>query len=590
MTRQEEADRFAKKAPPLSRAEQDHINDLFPAYIFRRTRTAEIWTSCCHKHMTVADGDMMVTTPERNFRAVMWEPHQREPKDRWEDSPKPTVQCPLCGKMTIMKELGRTGRRDNLTRYRRAVVLRWHRGALWARAYDCSKHYIRMAPFPWLLDEYGLMSGPRCKLVGVYRFKPGLAEATTRDWWGDLPFTSVQRQATGLIKGHWNITGPFTANAEYGIGYDVIGLDEIQKSPIRYCMAEKAERKTDKFLQFLTACCFYPRQIEMLMKAGMSDVVIDLVERGVKHAAVIDWDELDPSKALGLDRQNMKIFLSTSRDIRILELHKRLKGRVPLTECADWIAKGLNIPKTYSAAKKWNLSPEKLMRYLYGNVGCAQYGGIRDLGSALQYWEDYTTAAEATGYQLHRENVLLPRNLGAAHDEATKKHQAKLEQEREARWKAEQAEQVRLVRMAEEKYEKLRIKLEEKYGFAMDGYVIRVPSGKDEILDEGRKLQHCVGGYAVRHVQGKTTILFMRKIKKPDEPWLTIEMNGNVLQQIHGFKNEGGYSAKGRFAPDPREVYRGFLDTWLDWLKKGSKRDKNGRPVLPEKKRKEGAA
>ena len=114
--------------------------------------------------------------------------------------------------------------------------------------------------------------------------------------------------------------------------------------------------------------------------------------------------------------------------------------------------------------------------------------------------------------------------------------------------------------------------------------MIRAPMNKDEVLAEGRKLQHCVGGYAERHVQGKTTILFMRKVKKPDEPWLTIEMNKNDLVQIHGFKNEGEHTAKGRFAPDPREVYREFLDTWLEWLGKGSKRDKKGNPKLPRKK------
>ena len=579
----EEAERFAKKAPPLNQAERDAINALFPAYIFRRSCTDEIWTTCCHKHVVVQDEDMMVTTPERNFPAVMWEPHQREQRNRWDDAPQPTVQCPICGRMVIVKELRYTGRRDNLSRYRRAVVLRWYRGALWARAYDCGKHYN---------DGYSLTGEPDCKLIGVYRFKPGLAEYTTRYYlYGNYPFSSIERQDGPLVKGKWKIHGPFPANEEYGVGYDVIGLDEIQKSPFRYCMAKEAEGKTNKFLQFLTACCFYPRQIEMLMKAGMSDVVMDLTERGVKHAAVINWDEPNPSKAFGLNRQDMKTFLGTSRDIRILELHKRLKGRIPLSQCAEWISKNLDILRTLRMAKKWNIPLEKLIRYLDGNVGCARFGGMQSIGSALRFWEDYLNAAEATGYLLHRENVLLPRNLGAAHDEATKKYQAKLERERAAQrreWERQQkeakAEHDRQVRLAEKKYEERRLKLEEKYGFTMGGYVIRAPMNKDEVLAEGRKLQHCVGGYAERHVQGKTTILFMRKVKKPDEPWLTIEMNKNDLVQIHGFKNEGEHTAKGRFAPDPREVYREFLDTWLEWLGKGSKRDKKGNPKLPRKK------
>jgi len=579
VTKQEEAERFVKTAPPLSRVELEEINALFPTYIFRRSKTREVWTTCCHRHETLRNR----TAPDMDQMeyAVLSKLHQREPKNRYQSVPKETVKCPFCGRLSIVKELGRTGRRDNLSRYRRAVVLRWYRGALWARAYDCSKHYK---------DSYSLTGDPDCHLVGVYRFQPGLTEASARYYW-DYPFESIQRQDTGLVKGHWNIYGPFHANAQYGVGYDVIGLEEIQKSPFRYCMVEEAEKKTDKFLQFLTACCFYPRQIEMLMKAGMSDVVIDLTERGVKHAAVINWEEADPKKGFKLSRQELKFFLSTSRDIRIPELYKRLEGRAKLEECADWIMNGLNIQRTFQAAKKWGLAPEKLIRYLNGNVGCASYGGMGSLDSALRYWEDYLTAAEAMNYPLHHENVLFPRNLGAAHDNATKEHGEQLARELAARqreWdrqrKAEQAERDRQARLAEEKYEERRMKLEKKYSFVMDGYMIRVPAGKDEILDEGRRLQHCVGGYADRHIQGKTTILFMRKAKKPGVPWLTIEMNGNKLVQIHGFRNEGIHTTKGRFAPDPREEYRAFLDTWLDWLEKGNRRDKEGNPKLPRRK------
>lgn len=569
MTRQDKAGQFAGKAPLLNQAERDEINGLFPAYIFRRTRTDEIWTSCCHQHLTAGFSDSGLRVPEGDLMEIWRASHQREPENSYKAPPIPKVRCPLCGKLVIVKELGRTGKRDNLSRYWRAVVLRWYRGALWARAYDCAKHYSKG-------KGYSLTGEPECRLLGVYRFQPGLAEAATRYWW-DYPFDSIERQEGPLVKGRWNIHGPFHANAEYGISYDVIGLEEIRKSPFRYCMAEEAEKKFTKFLEYLTACCFYPRQIEMLMKSGMSDVVDDLVDRGVKHAAVINWDDPNPSEVFGLSRQDMKTFLGTNRDIQILELHKRLKGRVSLTECADWIGGGVNIRKTFQAAKKWSLPPEKLIRYLYGNVGCARFGGMSSMDTVLSYWEDYLTAAEAIGCQLYREDVLLPKKLGAAHDSTTAKHQNKLESER----KKAQAEKDRLAALA---YEGRRVELEKKYGFSMDGYLIRVPANEDEILDEGRRLKHCVGGYADRHMRGELTILFMREAKKPDVPWLTIEMNGNRLVQIHGFRNEGMYTAKGRFATDPREVYREFLDTWLDWLKKGSKRDENGNPKLPGKK------
>ena len=308
MTEQEKAERFAKSAPPLRDGELEAINALFPAYIFRRSRANEVWTTCCHEHTTVGVEDMRVTTPERNFLAVMWEPHQREPRNRWCESAKPHVECPFCGKPAIVKELRYTGKRENLSSYRRAVVLRWYQGALWARAYDCGKRYTA---------GYDLAGDPTYKLVGVYRFRPGLAEAATRGWYGNSPFGHIEKQDGPLTKGRWNIHAPFSANADYGIGYDVIGLDEVQESPFRYCCAADFNLSGSRLLEFLTACCFYPRQIEMLMKAGMKDVVTDLVDRGVKHASVINWDEPNPAKAFGINRQAVIQRIKTAKGSEI---------------------------------------------------------------------------------------------------------------------------------------------------------------------------------------------------------------------------------------------------------------------------------
>ncbi len=575
MTEREKAECFAKSAPPLRDGELEAINALFPAYIFRRSSTKEIWTTCCHKHMVVKDEDMMVTTPERNFQAVMWEPHQREPRNRWSESAQPHVECPFCGKPVILKELRYTGRRENLSSYRQAVVLRWCQDALWAIAYDCGKHYKA---------GYDLTGYPVCKMVGVYRFQPGLAEATTRYWW-DYPFDSIERQDGPLAKGRWNIHSPFHANAEFGVGYDVIGLDEIQESPFRYCCAAEFPLNDSRLLEFLTACCFYPRQIEMLIKAGMEDVVKDLVDRGVKHAIAIDWSQEKPTDSFGLTKQELKEFMATGHNIETMELYKRLKRKATMAECAEWVAFGIDIRETFSQAKKWGVAPERLIRYLHGFVGCARNGGLATIRSAMHTWKDYLTAAEALGYQLHRDNVLMPRNLGQAHDEATERHQNVLQQQRRQQERQRQKEERDRLAAANAAYDARREKLDEKYGFSMDGILIRAPINGAEVLDEGRILKHCVGGYADRHVSGAVTILFMRQEKHPDKPWLTIEMSGNDLVQIHGFKNEGLYSTKGRVAPDPREVYREFLDTWLDWLKKGSKRDKDGRPKLPRKKK-----
>ena len=75
------------------------------------------------------------------------------------------------------------------------------------------------------------------------------------------------------------------------------------------------------------------------------------------------------------------------------------------------------------------------------------------------------------------------------------------------------------------------------------------------------------------------TILFLRGAEEPDRPLCTIEMSGTRLVQIHGYRNEldGGAS--------PLELYRDFLDLWLPWVEANSPRDRQGRPILPERAR-----
>ena len=561
MTEQEKAERFAKSAPKLNKQEIEELNDLFPAYIFRRSKTREVWTSCCGRHETMGDTD--------KEWEILTAPHQREPQHYYDVRPVPLNHCPYCGKPVIVKELGRTGRRDNLCTWKRALVLRWYRGNLWGSAYDCQKKYSA---------EWELTEKPQCHLLAVYSFRPGQAMAVTRYFY-NYPFTGILYQDHPLMNGRWNIPRPFPQNSEYGIGYDVIGVEEIHKSQFRYCEVQQAIQHYMPTVQYLTACCFYPRKIEMLMKAGMLDVVRDLVQRGVKHAGVIKWESTDEKNVFGLNRQELKQFMATNRNIKILELHKKLQGSASIEQCNRWVEKQANVFMTADTAKKWNVPFDKALRYLESQVGCTTYGGTYSMESAQRWWSDYLTAAEALGYPLHREKVLMPSNLGSAHDEATRKHREQLNREE----KKNQEEQKRLAAMEYQERKKL---LDKKYNYSADGYLIRVPEGKTEIIEEGRMLQHCVAGYADRHIAGKVTILFMRKVRKPNVPWITIEMSGNRLVQIHGYRNEGVYTGQGRFAPDPRKVYRVFIDGWLEWLKKGSKRNKDGTPKLPQKKEK----
>ena len=122
MTNKERAriEALVKGAPPLRKRDLEAINRAFPAYIFRVRKTGEVWTTCCGRHETIgADAPAEV-------RAILDAPHQREPK-KWDgycchagymSAPPPAQKfveaCPWCGHEVKVKELGRTGDRQNL--------------------------------------------------------------------------------------------------------------------------------------------------------------------------------------------------------------------------------------------------------------------------------------------------------------------------------------------------------------------------------------------------------------------------------------------------------------------------------------------
>ena len=172
--------------------------------------------------------------------------------------------------------------------------------------------------------------------------------------------------------------------------------------------------------------------------------------------------------------------------------------------------------------------------------------------------------AHRMGYDLTEQTVLMPKDLQQRHDTA-----AELLGEME-----------RLDEM--KRYKARRRKLEKTYGFAMDGLRIVIPVSAEEIVLEGKTLRHCVGGYAKRHIDGKTTILFLRKARTPGRSYLTIELyedKGKTrIRQIHGYRNE--HYGKNPVSPELRHA--AFLDAWLGWVNAGSKRDRKGKPVLPE--------
>lgn len=86
-----------------------------------------------------------------------------------------------------------------------------------------------------------------------------------------------------------------------------------------------------------------------------------------------------------------------------------------------------------------------------------------------------------------------------------------------------------------EKTDKIRKWLE--FDDPHSDFQITLPKSPFDLITEGEKLSHCVGSYIDDHSAGRTTVLFLRNKKTPDEPFITIEVKGHTVTQVHGKYN-----------------------------------------------------
>lgn len=574
----ERAAQLERLAPKPTAQEMEQVNDLFRHFIFKRSGKGEIWTTCCRRHEFIKD-----TTDNACELRILDAPHAPERRNNYDNTPdwQRRETCPYCGREVTVKELRYSGRRRALWEYQRAVVLRQWRGALWATAWDCFKDYGGKEP---VTNEPVLTMLPKAKLLGAYRFTPGKVESATRVWWSDGPFGYSYQDTPGKNAGHkgsmWHIHSPYGFCSELGKSYDIIGLPELQKSALRWCRLEQVRIASDDFIELLTAACFYPKQVEWLVKLGLQDAVRDLAGRGVKNAAAVKWNDNTPAAFLGCGVKELDAITKVSdRPVVALRIYRALHDMTQaptpeecaaLADCADDRTLRVLLPRM----KRYGLRIPKLISYL---EKIRRHGKIHwSNNAALSAYADYITAADGCGLDLSNTIHLLPRDFWEKHDTVT------------AAWSAICAN--RRNSEANAKYKARLPKLTARYLYWSDTLLIRAPVNAEEIVEEGKRLEHCVGGYADRHLSGKTTILFLRRRDKPHVPLVTIEMDGNTIRQVYGYRNDCARCPENPKGIPARKLYGVFLDEWLEWLNAGSKRYKDGRPKLPRKKHKEDVA
>lgn len=358
--------------------------------------------------------------------------------------------------------------------------------------------------------------------------------------------------------------------------------ERLNDSALKYCQLEdwyfeitrnSLEDMRDpsrNVVRYLSAYTEYPN-IEMAVKLDLHDAVEDLVCCGQKNSRCLNWKGKTSAEFLRMSKQDARLFMNSDTRMPQLRIYRDLlkNGSVNSFGAFLQMVKEMGgsriVARMGEVAKGAGVSLQVAARYIKKH--CANE---KAMGETLQIWKDYMDMARQLGYDLSRDDVLMPKNLRQRHDDAA----ATL--------------RVQKTDIELKNYKSRYRQLKKMYEFEMDGLCIVVPQCSEEIVREGQTLHHCVGGYAARHVKGKVDILFLRNKRKPNTPFITIEMKprSNVrskveLVQIHGYRNE-----MYKKAVKPSIKYKWFLDLWFAWMRSGSKRDQNGKPVIPAEKEK----
>lgn len=298
------------------------------------------------------------------------------------------------------------------------------------------------------------------------------------------------------------------------------------------------------------------RNVENLARSGwgytigtaLDDVVMNQLTGQIAHEielSWIDWEQVKPHRMLGMRKEDFRDAGKWEWSWQTAHAWRQYSYYA-----GDCTAREFNeyyLALRHEALQRivgmvldgWDMPLGKTVRYLKKQAG----GEGRIPTLALQFI-DYREMLDRMG-GTPTEEELWPRNLIAAHDRIASV--------------ASSADKAQYTKRMEEIAAACA-----PLAWSDGEFYIRVAATPDELTREGRILCHCVGTYHKKHVDLTDVIFFVRRARKPETPYFTldIKMTLNIPKevQLHGYKNEWCKKGGGhRRIPDK---VRAFCDRW----------------------------
>lgn len=516
MTISEETKEILDSFPEFN-PEFDQIGkDSLQHYTFyrRKNRKKECFCSYCDEHYVVSE------SKEYDF---------------FHSKHNDIVECPKCKRETKHIALGRIKHLNYYNAYDRRYAFMCH-DEKYVYIYCCCFYH----KFFWLPGEKPGFLIERLD-DHLYRLAPGESKVLAKGYFGWF----IEK----------NPKEPFV----YGSRKPYIIHDHdnaLTLSHLKYSQFDKFS--VTQTIKYLCLYSLHP-SMEMFLKLGFDDAVREWVWANKPHRRLFDWNANTPGAALKLTPQEFKAFQKTDKNgfltSTILDSYKKLKKwdiKVSFDDAISVLSRYIFIKDLIDMVKLAGKSTRYCLNYLQNQYFLVNGEKIKtpSLSYTMTTYKDYIQAATKLGYDLANPVVSFPKDLQTAHDTA-----------------------IRLVKYEENKeklehMKKIDVGRRKKYEYSDERFMITLPPDMQSIIDEGKALSHCVGGYADRHAEGKTTILFLRKVTEPDAPFYTVEIDGDKIRQYHGYRNDAQTGYK------PLPEVKEFVEKWLDWVKKGSKHPK----------------
>lgn len=250
----------------------------------------------------------------------------------------------------------------------------------------------------------------------------------------------------------------------------------------------------------------------------------------------IDWKEKRPTKMLGMNREQLRIFRENGWG----------KTHLSVISWARSEGIGMNWPEDVECILEVGLYECQQIREATGDQFWKTMRYMLKQKKRFGYLQDYWDMAGRLNMDLEDEQVKWPKDLRAAHDKAVDRYNAQKDAITSAAF--------------EKRVEELK-----HLCWEQDGLLIRPCASMQELRNEGKVLHHCVATYDQKYATGKTAIFFIRRTDKPEEPFYTLELDEKELtvRQNRGLRNCG-----------KTEEVQAFENAWIEWAKKQAKKNK----------------